>query len=55
MVEVIDILLENRISFVIACYHDVVVDALEHALEKRKVSFINLSPFFVKDEHQEEN
>lgn len=46
----IDILLENRISFVIAAYHTIVVEALEAALEKRKVPFINISPFFVKDE-----
>jgi hypothetical protein len=32
-----------------------VVEALEAALEKRKISFINISPFFVKGEDQKEN
>ena len=50
MIEMIDILLENRISFLIAAYHPVIVEAIEAALEKRKVSFINVSPFFVKGE-----
>ena len=52
MIEMIDILLENRISFVIAAYHTIVVEAFEAALEKRKVAFINISPFFVNDEDQ---
>ena len=55
MIEMIDILLENRISFCIAAYHQIVVEALESALEKRKISFINISPFFVKDKEQKEN
>ena len=50
MIEMIDILLENRISFIITVYHQIVVEALEAALEKRKVSFINISPFFVNNE-----
>ena len=48
-------MLENRISFVIAIYHTIVVEAIEAALEKRKVPFVNMSPFFVKDSEQKEN
>ena len=55
MIEMIDIILENRISCVIAVYHHIVVEALEAALEKRKVAFINISPFFVKNEEQKDN
>ena len=51
----IDIILENRISCVIAVYHQIVVEALEAALEKRKVAFINISPFFVKNDEQKDN
>jgi len=45
-VEFVDILLENRISFIITAYHEIVVQAVEAALEKRKVAHINLSAFF---------
>ena len=55
MIETIDILLENNISFLIAAYHSSIVEALEDALEKRKVSFINISPFFTKSDERGEN
>ena len=47
--EMVDIVLENRVSCIIAVYHQIVIEALEAALEKRKVAFINISPFFVKN------
>lgn len=48
VIEMIDLLLENGISFIVGCYHDVFINALTAALEKRKVPFIDLSSFFVK-------
>ena len=42
----IDILLAKKVSFVVAAYHDVFIEAIEAALEKKKVAFINISPFF---------
>jgi len=46
----VDILLENRISFIIAIYHPVVMEALQLALEKRMVPHIDLTAFFANDE-----
>jgi hypothetical protein len=55
MIETIDILLENGISFIVTCYHEIVIKALTASLEKRKVPFIDLSPFFVRCKDESEN
>jgi hypothetical protein len=45
-----DIMLENKLSFIIVAYHELIIEALQQALDKRKVAHINISPFFVEDE-----
>lgn len=42
----VDILLENRISCIIAIYHPLIMDAIQAALENRKVPYIDLTAFF---------
>jgi len=46
IIEMVDILLENRISCIIAIYHPLIMDAIQAALENRKVPYIDLTAFF---------
>jgi hypothetical protein len=55
LIEMLDILLENRISFIVVCYHQIVVNALSASFEKRKVPFIDISNFFARCNGEQEN
>jgi hypothetical protein len=55
LIELMDILLENGISFIVVCYHQIVLKALSAALEKRKVPFIDISTFFIKCKEEKNN
>jgi len=48
LIQLIDLLLENQVSFVIVVYNSIVMDALKAALSKRQVPFVNISPFFAQ-------
>jgi hypothetical protein len=45
----VDVLLENRISSIVVIYHPVVMEALQQALELRKVPHVDLTAFFAND------
>ena len=52
IIEMIDILLENRISCIVAVYHPLIMEAIQAALENRKVPHVDLTNFFqAEDQH----
>jgi hypothetical protein len=51
IIELMDIMLENKLSFIIVAYHELIIEALQQALDKRKVAHINISPFFVQGDN----
>lgn len=50
IIEMIDILLENRISCIVAVYHPLILEAIQAALENRKVPHVDLTNFFQADD-----